>query len=89
VIEVQMSPTQVRLFEAGVLIAVHPLLEGRHQRSLLRGHRRLHHSHVESNRPGQAVGLLSAGHQVPRRSLKVYAAIGEQLAQTGRAGASR
>jgi transposase len=89
VIEVQMSPTRVRLFEAGVLMAGHPLLEGRHQRSLLRGHRRLHHSHVESNRPGQAVGLLSAGHQVPRRSLKVYAAIGEQLAQTGRAGASR
>jgi hypothetical protein len=89
VIEVQMSPTQARLFEAGVLIAVHPLLEGRHQRSLLRGHRRLDHSRAPSTSHGQAMTLLPAGHQVARRSLKLYAAIGEQLAQTARAGISR
>ena len=37
VVEVQMSPDPGTLLRGRTLIAVHPLLEGRHQRSLLRG----------------------------------------------------
>jgi len=82
-VEVQMSPTQVRLYEAGKLIAVHPLLEGRYQRSVLRGHR-----HVQREAPGsvgaaEVVTLSRAGQRVSRRPLAVYAAVGERLAQAG------
>ena len=83
VVEVQMSPTQVRLFEAGKLIAVHPLLEGRHQRSLLRGHRSVHREASRSAASGKVVELTGAGQRVSRRPLAVYEAIAERLAQGG------
>ena len=82
-VEVQMSPTQVRLYEAGQLIAVHPLLEGRHQRSVLRGHRHMHREASRSVVAGEVVTLVRAGERVSRRPLAVYNAIGERLAQGG------
>jgi hypothetical protein len=81
VIEVQMSPTQVRLYEAGTLIAVHPLLEGRHQRSLLRGHRSMHRAASGSVTSGEIAMLSHPGQRVSRRPLVVYDAIGQRLAQ--------
>lgn len=80
-IEVQVSPTQVRLFEEGKLIAVHPLLDGRHQRSLLRGHRSASRSMAGTNADSEFVNLTRPGHRVPRRSLAVYETIGQRLAQ--------
>lgn len=80
-VEVQMSPTQVRLFEAGTLIAVHPLLEGRHQRSVLRGHRSAPRPAAGSATAGEEVTLTRPGQRVTRRSLAFYAAIGHRLAQ--------
>lgn len=82
VVEVQMSPTQVRLYEAGALIAVHPLLEGRHQRSLLRGHRSVHRVPSGLVASGESVTLGHPGQRVSRRPLAIYDAIGQRLAQT-------
>ncbi|MGE5669446.1 MAG: IS21 family transposase [Betaproteobacteria bacterium] len=81
VVEVQMSPTQVRLYEAGTLIAVHPVLEGRHQRSLLRGHRRGPRVSTGSAPAHPAAILTAPGQRVARRSLDVYASVGAWLAQ--------
>jgi len=36
----QMLGSEIRILEAGRLIAVHPVLAGRGRRSLLQGHRR-------------------------------------------------
>lgn len=81
VVEVQMSPTQVRLFEAGTLIAVHPVLEGRHQRSLLRGHRHLPRVAVPNMAERPVTTLTAPGQRVVRRPLDVYASVGAWLAQ--------
>ena len=81
VVEVQMSPTQVRLYESATLIAVHPLLEGRHQRSVLRGHRRLYRPTGEADGRRPSVTLHEPGQHVARRSLTVYARVGKRLAQ--------
>ncbi|MET1085381.1 MAG: IS21 family transposase [Burkholderiales bacterium] len=81
VIEVQMSPTQVRLYESGTLIAVHPLLEGRHQRSLLPGHRRVQRAPANAAATDQVTTLTGPGQRVARRSLTVYANVGQRLAQ--------
>lgn len=90
VVEVQMSPTQVRLYEAGALIAVHPLLEGRHQRSVLRGHRSVHRAVAGSTAVGEVVMLTRPGQRVARRPLAVYETIGQQLARgTPLAGGTR
>ena len=82
VVEVQMSPTQVRLFEAGALIAVHPLLEGRHQRSVLRGHRIASRAATGTIRRGEEVTLTSPGQRVAHRPLAIYESIGQRLART-------
>ena len=82
VVEVQMSPTQVRLYEAGILIAVHPLLEGRYQRSVLRGHRSAQREAVRQSARGEVIALTRAGQRVACRSLTVYEAIGQGLARS-------
>jgi transposase len=81
VVEVQMSPTQVRLYEVGRLIAVHPLLEGRHQRSVLRGHRTLHRESSRSAVAAEVVSFTAPGQRVARRPLALYDAVGQRLAQ--------
>jgi transposase len=81
VVEVQMSPTQVRLFEAGTLIAVHPLLEGRHQRSVLRGHRSVVRPAAGTTATREGVTLTRPGQRVARRPLALYESIGQRLAQ--------
>jgi hypothetical protein len=65
----------VRILEDGRLIAVHALLHGRRQRSLLPGHRQLHRE-----QRGECAGAKSLpGHSVARRPLGVYQLIGQQL----------
>ena len=81
VVEVQMSPTQVRLYEAGTLLAVHPVLEGRHQRSLLHGHRHLPRTGTGKATEHAVATLIAPGQRVARRPLDVYASIGAWLAQ--------
>ena len=75
VVEVHSLADEIRIFENDRLIACHPLLEGRRQRSLLDGHRR--HQRRNDDLP---LPHGFTGQQVARRSLDIYAAIGQQLA---------
>jgi transposase len=74
-LEVETTAHQVRILEDGKLIAVHALLHGRRQRSVLPGHRKLHRP---SQRRPSAVPLLP-GHAVATRSLRVYERIAREL----------
>jgi transposase len=74
-VDVETTPNQVRILEDGRLIAVHALLHGRRQRSLLPGHRQ---PWREARAEHTGVRLLP-GHSVARRPLGVYQLIGQQL----------
>lgn len=78
VVEVHSLADEIHIFEDNRLIARHPLLEGRRQRSLLEGHRRQYRPKDENPVPHGFTGEL-----VTRRSLDFYAAIGQQLAASG------
>ena len=77
VVEVESTAHQVRIHEDGKLIAVHALLHGRKQRSVLPGHRQ------GGGRSGQRherpTLRLLPGHVVATRSLGVYEQIARQL----------
>lgn len=76
-LEVETTADQVRIHEDGRLIAVHALLQGRKQRSVLPGHR---HASRRSSSPGSSDAVrLWPGHAVATRSLAVYEQIGRQL----------
>jgi len=79
IVEVHRLADEIRIFEQDRLIACHPVLDGRKQRSLLDGHRRLHRKD-ELPIPHGFTGDL-----VTRRSLDFYAAVGQQLASGARA----
>ena len=77
VLEVHSLAHEVRIFEAGTLLAVHPVLEGRRQYSLLPEHR--------PARQAASTGALPPGAPaVTPRSLAFYAAVGRRLAEVGR-----
>jgi hypothetical protein len=76
VVEVQSLADQVRILEDDKLIAVHALLHGRKQRSILPGHRLMHRAAQREDRPGLR---LLPGHAVATRSLGVYEQIARQL----------
>ena len=76
VLEVETTPHQVRIHEAGRLIAMHALLHGRKQRSVLPGHRHAPRGRDRLDRPGVR---LAPGHVVARRPLDVYEFIAQQL----------
>jgi len=78
VVEVHSLADEICIFEDERLIARHPLLEGRRQRSLLDGHRRQYRPKDENPVPHGFTGEL-----VTRRSLDFYAAVGHQLAAMG------
>jgi len=78
VVEVHSLADEIRIFEDERLIARHPVLEGRRQRSLLDGHRRQRRRNDDVPLPHGFTGQ-----QVVSRSLDIYAAIGQQLAGAG------
>ena len=78
VVEVHSLADEIRIFEDDRLIARHPVLEGRRQRSLLDGHRRQRRRNDDLPLPHGFTGQ-----QVVSRSLDIYAAIGQQLAGVG------
>lgn len=84
VVEVHTLAQEVQIFEDGVLIAAHPVLEGRHQRRVAPGHRKtatgLHRRSADG-----AVVLSRAGDLVAQRSLEFYDAVARRLAQENRA----
>jgi len=76
VLEVETTPQQVRILEHGRLIAVHALLQGRKQRSVLPGHR-----HAPRGRERQEArgATLPPGHAVAQRPLDVYEFVARHL----------
>ena len=90
VLEVETTADCVRIHDGQRLVAVHALLHGRRQRSLLPGHRQPRRSgtapEVEKASP-----IQPPGHSVARRGLEIYAAVAERLGVASRAatGAAR
>ncbi len=79
IVEVQGHPQELRIYEDGVEIARHRLLEGRNQRALDPSHRKIwpaaiRRQHAEKASPGQHVAI---------RSLDVYDHVGARLANPG------
>jgi hypothetical protein len=81
VVEVHSLADEIHIFEAGRLIAVHPVLDGRHQRRVAPGHRKMPTPRTAENAAGIAVGR--AGDVVARRPLDFYAAVARRLAAQG------
>jgi len=79
VLEVHSLAREVRIYEDARLLAVHPVLEGRRQSSILPGHRQ------SRSRPGTHLPTLSGTvHAVARRSLALYDTVARHLAKQGR-----
>ena len=84
-VEVHTLADEVRrIFEDGVLIATHPVLEGRHRRRVAPGHRMGGLGPRHRTADGGVV-LGRAGDTVARRPLEFYDAVARRLAQEGRA----
>jgi hypothetical protein len=84
VVEVHALADEVRIFEDGVLIATHPVLEGRHQRRVLPGHRAGDRGARRRMADGGVI-FSRAGDMVARRPLEFYDAVARRLAQESRA----
>lgn len=87
VLEVETTANCVRIHDGRHLVAVHALLHGRRQRSLLPGHRQPRRSSTapEVDKP---LPVQPPGHSVARRALEVYAAIAERLGAAARVPAA-
>lgn len=84
-VEVHSLADEVRIFENGTLIAVHPVLEGRRQRRVEPDHRRS--MACQSSLPpstDSSVVLQGAGDRVSHRSLAFYDAVGKAMARENR-----
>ncbi len=85
VVEVQIFADEIRIVEDGSVIAVHPVLEGRHQRRVSPGHRRpMVRTAAHPPAADDPVPIQPAGAVVARRSLDFYAAVATRLAADGR-----
>ncbi len=73
----ETTANQMRIHEEGRLIAVHTLLQGRRQRSVLTGHR--HSPRGADTYSDRGGSPLRPGHAVATRSLGVYWQIARQL----------
>jgi hypothetical protein len=84
VVEVHTLAEEIRIFEDGDLIAVHPVLDGRHQRRVAPGHRKTG-SRSQRRRVDGTLIVGRAGDLVAQRSLEFYDAVAQRLAQENRA----
>lgn len=82
VVEVHTLADEIRIFEDGRLIAAHAVLEGRHQRRVAPGHRKMP-SIPRSAAAQEPRPLGRAGDVVARRSLDFYEAVARRLAVEG------
>ncbi|MHB0685267.1 Mu transposase domain-containing protein, partial [Roseomonas mucosa] len=81
-VEVQVTASEVRILEAGMLIAAHPILDGRGRRRIAEGHRTLPPPH-NSTTPREGAAKpppQDAAASIASRSLAIYEAIGRRLA---------
>ncbi|WP_407180080.1 hypothetical protein [Bradyrhizobium sp. STM 3562] len=72
---------EVQIFEDGALIATRPVLEGRHQRRVTAGHRKV--PRITDLRRDTPVLILRTGDVVAARPLDFYQAVGRHLAGQG------
>jgi transposase len=78
-VEVQQLPDRIRIVDLGIVVAEHPVLEGRKQYRIDRSHRTGGSARRRMNtHTGITLGRI--GDHVPARPLAVYQAIGIQLA---------
>jgi transposase len=84
VVEVHTLADELRIFDAGKLIAAHPRLEGRGQRLIAAGHRRRRQPLISADNPEAAAIVARPGEIVACRSLAFYEAVGKRLAAEGR-----
>ena len=79
-VEVHSMADEIKIFEGDRLIASHPVLNGRRQRSLLDGHR------LSTRHKDQTLTLPAfSGDLVALRPLDIYEAVGRRLATGGAA----
>jgi hypothetical protein len=71
---------EIRIFEAGQLVAVHPVLEGRNQRRVAPGHRKAPASSGHRGGADAPILIGRTGDVVARRSLDFYEAVALRLA---------
>jgi hypothetical protein len=76
IVEVQNHPAEVRIFEDGNLIAIHPVLEGKNQRRVDPSHRKP----IPPARRAVQLPSSPADALVARRPLAFYEAVGRRLA---------
>ena len=81
IVEVHSLADEVRIFEEDLLIATHPILEGRHQRRIAPGHRKM--VRITDPRHDRQILILRTGDVVAARPLGFYQAVGRRLAQQG------
>jgi transposase len=84
VVDVHVFADEIRIFEAGILIASHPPLEGRDQRRLDPARRKLLPPLLRPPGEGELIVIRRTGDHVARRSLAFYEAVGRRLAGQGR-----
>lgn len=86
IVAVHQFADEIQIFDAGRLVAVHAVVEGRRRSLVAPGHRRPPKPVRHLERPGRdGPSVISrAGDQVARRSLEIYAAVGRRLAEGGR-----
>lgn len=82
VVEVHSLAREIRIYEDAQLLAVHPVLEGRRQSSVLPGHRTMARPATRRKSPAAPLSgwLQRPGVRVARRDLAVYEQIGQRLA---------
>jgi hypothetical protein len=83
VFDVHVLADEIRIFENGQLVASHLPLEGRGEKRLDPGHRKLGGFSRRRASSSEPATLTRAGDHAPRRSLDFYAAVGRRLAARG------
>jgi hypothetical protein len=80
ILDVHVMADAIRIFEDGTLVASHVPLEGRDQKRLDPDHRKPMTPRRRRPTEGGPIVTHAAGHQVARRSLDFYDAVGRRLA---------
>jgi transposase len=83
VVEVHQLPDQIRILDAGRLVATHPILEGRRQYRVDAAHRQGAAARAARHMADDPVIIDRIGERVAHRSLAFYQAVGEHLAVSG------
>jgi transposase len=90
-VEVHQLAHEIRILDAGRLVARHPVMEGRKQYLVDPAHRQGNAARTQRHgfphrREEEGLTFLRPGEQVASRSLAIYQAIGDRLAAAGAGG---